>query len=343
VSVTSAARSRLRGCRGVLAALSYLWLVGCATVRIEPLPALPPCRTTAPASAPEVRWLAPYDGDDRKSLLVWCEPVGPVVRYDAPGTASASPSAHPLVVVSWNMAVGAGSLLELIAAVRASEGLATDLVVLLQEAYRAGGAVPPRCPSNSGVARRIAPATRPDGADVVELAARLALHGVYVPSMRNGSDCAEPPHEDRGNAILSTLPLVDIASIELPFAQQRRVAVAATVGHGSRRVNVVSLHFDTLRGHKGQARAIVQALDALAWRQDVVIGGDFNARPFDPGIREMKKHFVEADCGSAATHTSGRRLDRLFTRGLSQPLTCARQILRFGSDHHALVARLPGL
>ena len=45
--------------------------------------------------------------------------------------------------------------------------------------------------------------------------------------MRNG----RPPQtdEDRGNAILSTEPLADLTAIELPFEQQRRVAVAATL------------------------------------------------------------------------------------------------------------------
>jgi hypothetical protein len=49
--------------------------------------------------------------------------------------------------------------------------------------------------------------------------------------MRNGG-----VDEDRGNAILATLPLRDVAAIELPLVRERRVAVAASAGRAPQRV-----------------------------------------------------------------------------------------------------------
>ena len=66
---------------------------------------------------------------------------------------------------------------------------------------------------------------------IVDDARRLGLALYYSPSMRNGAPAETD--EDRGNAILSTEPLSDLAAIELPFERQRRVAAAATV-HAAR-------------------------------------------------------------------------------------------------------------
>ena len=53
---------------------------------------------------------------------------------------------------------------------------------------------------------------------------------LYAPSMRNGESAGGG--EDRGNAIVSTLPLADPTVIELPLERQRRVVVAASIACG---------------------------------------------------------------------------------------------------------------
>ena len=280
--------------------VAVLGTAGCAArVRMTPELVIPLCRTTTPIDAPAVQWIAPFDASDRSHLRAWCEPVGPVVRYD-PGDAGSS-VAGPLVIVSWNMAVGDGRLVDLVADIRGSIGGVEPaaIVLLVQEAYRSGG-VPARCPTGSGVAGRLGSARDAGAADIVALARRLAMHAVYAPSMRNGRDCTEEPGEDRGNAILSTLPLSDVVAIELPFAQQRRVAIAGVVGRGGGGVRVVSVHFDTIRGHGGHARALQDVVHSLAWQDPIVIGGDFNARWLDPGVSEMKKDTSWRSCARAA-------------------------------------------
>ena len=105
------------------------------------------------------------------------------------------------------------------------------------------------------------------------MAQRLGLNVYYVPSMRNGGPTSD---EDRGNAILSSLPLTDLRAIELPFERQRRVAVSATIAGRTTsgtpwQVRLVSAHLDnmsTIRrawigaeyGRARQARELAAAL-----------------------------------------------------------------------------------
>src|SRR6185503_7542935 len=85
------------------------------------------------------------------------------------------------------------------------------------------------------------------------------------------------PAEDRGNAILSTLPLSDLTAIELPLERQRRVALGATVtvtppGGSAIPLRLVCTHFTNMvlhhlfvlseSGRLRQARALTKALPA---------------------------------------------------------------------------------
>ncbi|MGH4000581.1 MAG: hypothetical protein ACRDTJ_24315, partial [Pseudonocardiaceae bacterium] len=144
-------------------------------------------------------------GDAR--LQRWRADVGEPVSLDVSGPGGPEPgnSASSLVVLSWNLWVGRGRLVEVLERLRAGTlaalGGRRDLpmVVLLQEAYRKDATVPQR--SNRMVPRDLVTRIR-SREDVVESARRLGWNLRYAPSMRNG---AEP--SDRGNAILSTLPL----------------------------------------------------------------------------------------------------------------------------------------
>ena len=328
--------TRAHAVRAALTVAACVLWTACAPVRMRPEPDLVSCRQAATPDAPPVRWLAPSDAGHRRKLRSWCDAVGPVVAHAPAGPAA--PGDRPLVIVSWNTGVGRGDLPGLVRDVRSHHPEA-QLVLLLQEAYRAG-TVPDQCPEGSRRARAIGRPRSPGSEDINILARRLGMHAVYAPSMRNGVDCAAEPREDRGNAILSTMPLSEVAVIELPFARQRRLALAARVHQGARPLLVVSTHFDTLRGHKRMARAIAQAIGLLAWTGPVVIGGDFNSTlVLDAGIREMRKHFAELDCGRGATHAWGR-LDHVFIGLQDGPFPC-RIGEQHGSDHRPLIAVLP--
>ncbi|MBA3258601.1 MAG: hypothetical protein H0T68_03930 [Gemmatimonadales bacterium] len=299
-------------------------------------------------------------------LAGWRANVGGPLAYDPPGHDPAAVSAdhRALLVLSWNVWIGRGRLGELIAAVRhgayASLGAEPDLplVVLLQEALRADDSVPVR--SNGRAARELAARVR-GREDVAETAARQGLYLRYAPSMRNG-----PPRSDRGNAILSTLPLDDARGIELPLVLQRRVAVTAAVAVGGRRLRVVTAHLAPRgpigykwMGAAGRAQQARHLLDRLE-DDTVVLGADLNlgrgrAEPawqylaeagFEPGMPPVEpswRHTYHAlprlildyiVVRDSAGMLAGARIHRLD----ENPADRGRTV--FGSDHHPLLARI---
>jgi endonuclease/exonuclease/phosphatase family metal-dependent hydrolase len=147
-----------------------------------------------------------------------------------------------------------------------------------------GGSVP-AAPGRGGASAR-AVGTGTDPVRSIEaVAARTGLFVFYAPSMRNGAEL----REDRGNAILSTLPLADPVVIELPYERQRRAAVTARIAlpvadGESVPLRLVSAHFDNTssgarfwrsfgEGRARQARGLLEVLPEDEW---VVLGGDLN-------------------------------------------------------------------
>lgn len=235
-----------------------------------------------------VEWRLPPESADVAQLNAWCAAVGPAVAGgwsagDAPERAAV---ADTLWLVAWNAHLGAGDLRGLVADLRAGRltgGREVEhFVLLLQEVYREGEAVPAYDPSLPGGSEtRPSP---PDGRreDIVRAAESLGLRLVYVPAMRNG------PDEDRGNALLSTVPLVNPLAVSLPVARQRRVSVAAhAVGRTSRgstwRLQVASAHLESQpawwRNPEAERLEQARALIALLPAADAsVAGGDFNTQ-----------------------------------------------------------------
>ena len=301
-----------------------------------------------------VAWFGPDRVSDRVELARWRRSVGPpLVR----GTHAAGPRlTDSLTIVSWNIAVGGGDVFRLTEAVRGRIGRDAPIVLLLQEAYRHGD-VPKTLLSDAICAGRLVgvpPTGRRD--DVAALAAGLGLSAYYVPSMRNGAP--RESDEDRGNAILSNLPLTELAAIELPFERQRRVAVSATVsGLTSRgeawRLRLVSAHLDNMVGvRRGwiagaeyararQARGLVGLLDGEI---PTVLGGDFNTwfGHSDQAYLEAARAFPQTPTNDDLPTFRGLlRLDHLFFRlPAGWRAEFRRENDRFGSDHHPLIATI---
>jgi endonuclease/exonuclease/phosphatase family metal-dependent hydrolase len=296
-----------------------------------------------------------FAADGTTTPRAWCDAVGPVL------TLAGVPTTEPvdeLVVVTWNIHVGGGDLVRFVDDLRRGDvtGRPTaTFVLLLQEAYRAGGEVPSPPPQRLVAPIREAP---PSGErlDIAEIARRLGLHLFYAPSMPNGATAADAPAEDRGNAILSTLPLAELAAVELPFEVQRRVAVAATIGGVTQRgarwtLRLASGHLDTRSrwsrvldsfgtGRGRQANALGSWLEGDA----VLLGADLNT--WGPGFLEdaleiLYRRFPQSVRGSEATYNAGgvlgRRLDHLLYRLPSGRVDVQRVASRYGSDHHPLV------
>lgn len=309
--------------------------------------------------------LRPHEDDARSRLEHWRRNVGAPVALDlTPSRPHGNIAERALIVLSWNVWIGRGRLLELVQRIRsgdfAAHGAESDapLVVLAQEAYRSDSTIPP---DSTGHAGRMLVAQLGQQEDIVETAHALGMNLRYAPSMRNG---ALP--SDRGNAVLSTLPLRDAEAIELPLVLQRRVAVSARITVGGRRLRVVSAHLDPRGppGHRwlGAAGRALQAqhlLDSLpddtvvlgadlnlgrgryerAWRVLREGGFTFGIPPSSPPWRHtfhalprlVLDYLLVRDPSGAVQHARVHRLDE-------HPRD--RGPLVFGSDHHPLLARI---
>jgi len=196
---------------------------------------------------------------------------------------------------------------------------------------------------------------------VIETAHALSLNLRYAPSMRNG-----PSQSDRGNAILSTLPLADAHAVELPLVLQRRVAVSANVVVGETGLRLISAHLDPRGppGHKwlGSSGRALQAQHLIASVEDdtAVLGADLNlgrgryerawqllgeagftfgVPPSSPPWRHtfhalprlVLDYLLVRDRAGAIAQARVHRLDE-------HPRDKGAWV--FGSDHHPLLARI---
>jgi endonuclease/exonuclease/phosphatase family metal-dependent hydrolase len=257
---------------------------------------------------------------------------------------------NDITVVSWNTAVGEADVVEFVRTLPKG-----PLVLLLQEVYRGGPEVPSRLPAAFAFAGHLGGAAAgPRCREIEDVAARLGLNLYYVPSMRNGGLTFD---EDRGNAILSNLPLTDLSAVELPFERQRRVAVAATIhGHtttgASWQVRLVSAHLDNMSTLKrawigaeyGRARQARELAVLLRDGKPTLLAGDFNTwfGFSDAAYREVARAFPQTTVlDRRATFYGMLRLDHVFFR--LRPGWRAefrRADSRFGSDHYPLVGAL---
>lgn len=332
-----------------------------ALTRPELSPSAPlPATCSARDIASGIEWHSSAESD-AVEMSRWCRAVGTPVFESRDDSAAPAPTLDELVVLSWNAHLAEGELTSLIARLRA--GALTNgkpvrhFVLLVQELYRRGDAVP-----EFDVRDRSAFAIRsrdPEVPDIDDHAENLGLSILYVPSMRNGPQL----REDRGNAIISTEPLLDPFALELPLARQRRVALGAGVlvstDAGPRRLELVDAHLEPLsspaslwlfKNPRGaQMRAILAVLEQPRFTDPprtagVVLGGDLNtvkrgdredayrlARSWSRGIKTED---------GRVTHMMGR-LDYLFFR-LPDGWSASTKRLeeRFGSDHYPVLGTL---
>jgi len=294
-----------------------------------------------------VQWFGPGDPQDEAPLARWRSAVGPPLIREGENP-SDTPS-DELTVVSWNTAVGAGDLRRFITGLPRSK----PFVLLLQEVYRGGDAVPGVLPRDAAYAGRLGGRPGDSRYEQIEpTASAFGLSLFYVPSMRNGGPDSR---EDRGNAILSTLPLSDLAAYELPFERQRRVALAATINGITTtgkhwHLRIVDAHLDNTfsprrlwlaseYGRTRQARSLVATLDT---GEPLILGGDFNTWSgfSDQAYITLARQFpAVAASDRRPTFRGVLRLDHLFFRldpGWSA--TFRRADNRFRSDHYPLIA-----
>lgn len=306
------------------------------------------------AGAPGVSWFTPELASDPVRHGRWRRGVGPPLIVGAPGGA---PVADRLIIVNWNVNVGGGDIPRLFTDLVTIHGDRTPMIFLLQEAYRSGPDVPQSLEPGAIVASAIRRGPSESPREGVEsLASSLGLHAYYVPSMRNGGPLVSD--EDRGNAILATMPLGDLCAIELPFERQRRVAVGATVSGTTLtgtpwRLHVVSAHLDSVAGSRRlwfagsefartrQARGLLTAMPADA---PLVLGADLNTwfGFLDAAYRTTARAFPHMPVTDRRPTFGGLlRLDHMFFR-LDDDWTATyrRAESSYGSDHYPLIGTI---
>jgi endonuclease/exonuclease/phosphatase family metal-dependent hydrolase len=370
-----------------ISVIVMLLVTGCAGAFRENAPAAvrAECR-----SAPEdraVAWLLP--AAERAELDVWCAAVGPpvlvapdrgAIAHGADGACAVidvdgsvidvdGAGIDSLLVVTWNVNVGGAEIRRLVADVRSggvTGGPVTDFALLLQEAYRAGHGVPVPERGAAAPSRIHGQPAAEDRTSIDALAAELGLHLVYVPSMANGDAVSASNsgglREDRGNAILSTLPLTDVLALELPLKRQRRVAITANV-RGSTRdgsawsLQLTSVHLENRRslgdgvvgltGAAARERQMQWLLEQLPPSRKAVLAGDLNSwtRGAEEGaVLRALRHFQQtAPLPSGPTHVSHvifrERLDYIFARVPGGGMRAyQRAPARYGSDHYPMTA-----
>jgi hypothetical protein len=330
-------------------------------------PKFAPCREVVAldgGDVPEVRWFGPGQDDEVVRHFEWCRAVGPllVARPGTEGAGTARPvdslAVDSVAIVSFNVNLVAASAIELVDSLRAGAFTAgapvPDFVVLLQETIREGEGVPDRVPKGSGTGGGVFPSPRSGPRlDIVRIADSLRLHLFYGPAMRSGKG-RNPSGlaEDRGNAMLSTLPLSRLTMVELPFGGARRIAQLASVAGRTRSgrawsLQVGNLHFDVgpigpsalsaIRAR--QACAIAQIVDSTG---AVVVGGDLNAftlRGTAESVKILQRAFPETLQGDSLPTRGPQRLDFLYFRLPDGFETRPYRTLPFdfGSDHRPVM------
>jgi endonuclease/exonuclease/phosphatase family metal-dependent hydrolase len=299
-----------------------------------------------------ITWLPNPFHEDAAEQSRWASAVGaPILVQAAPGPL---PEVESLVVATWNVHGTHGRLLDFVAQLRSGAVTGQPVahfVLLLQEAVRIRRQPPPPFDPRMKKAARIR-GTDPSLPDIAESAESLGLSAVYVPSMRNGEE-----REDRGNAILATMPIDAAYAFELPFRRQRRVGVAATVTVSDagtpRPLRLVNVHFDTTEGsgrlyvlgnpRPAQLRATLGYVEAIDTPAPLaVIGGDFNTfLPFEDAAEHTRREWSRNQGPEDAAHTRGLvRLDYLFFRLEAELCGGTRRAAgQFESDHYPVIGR----
>lgn len=290
-----------------------------------------------------IRVIGPAVGTaDRERLDRWCPGVS--AAFVASAEAVVDPS-DSLLVVTWNVHIGKAAIPSMLDFIRRATTSEQPFVLLLQETYSrrsVPGDVPKCLPDGGKTAGPM---------EAIEAVSR-GLSVLYVPSMRNDGTVGGGA-SDRGNAILTNLPLRDPAAVELPYELQRRVAASAIVEWRTRdsiviELPIVSAHLDVhgrrpfpivnlLNAH-GRSRQLEGLLRVLPDTGPALIGGDFNTAfgRFEPLRELLQKAYPDPVRPTASrTHASGFRLDHLRVRAAEGWFVCTGVLPggTRGSDH----------
>ena len=339
----------------------------------------PPLHRTCPAPGAEafLQWFVPSNLEAEEAEQ-WCATLGPVTLDSIPDERyGAWQDGDSLAVAVWNVAGGAGYLTEFLKneldldCTAGAPRPPFHFVLLTQEVFRRSADIPVLPPSPAIPPRMKEPARPGDRPDIVNAARRCGLAFIYVPATRNGVEEFDGMREDKGNAILSTLPLSDFIAIEVPMVAQRRVSVAATMHgpHGDS-LRVVSVHLNNFPSpwrfaktggmtRVQQALSVADALDRAereregsddsdGYRIPTIAAGDFNTwSAHETALQRLRDYFPDSPPFQGKATRTGFATDHLLFRKKTVPDTRPGSIIDgsyrrmndpYYSDHYPLIA-----
>ncbi len=355
--------------------LPLLAVASGACMPAHDITAAPESTRSCPPAGGAVAWYFPTHAGDNTHLDRWCVTVGPIELETTP-SADFGPfgPGDPVTVAVWNTDAGAGYLEAFLETEfgftcdgRASmlPATAPHVVVLVQEALRRSNAIPD-VPKSFVTPPPVKEEPHPGPRlGALEVARRCGLAFFYAPAARNDHRLRDGKREDKGNAILSTLPLSDPIVLELPFEAARRVVPMATIrSPDGDRLRLASVHLITtpppwralLTGGSSrlrQARGLVDALmlierDRCAGTCAVatIIAGDLNTwSNRETTLRELRRSFPDSPPALAEPTRGPFPTDHLlFRRGGASVHLDADSYRRvddaYYSDHHPIAATL---
>jgi endonuclease/exonuclease/phosphatase family metal-dependent hydrolase len=266
-----------------------------------------------------ILWFSPIGDGENRALEEWCRNNGPpVVKADPTGD-FLSAGTDSIDVLVWNVEAGDGWVRQFLKDNTDIECAGPNSTIkrgglhfalLTQESLRRSNEIPEGTVPG-GLLPRVGGHGHPDPLiGIVEVAAQCGLSIFYLPGSRNGADAFDGLREDKGNAILSTLPLSDFAGIELPFESVRRIATVATAttSNGSQ-VRLASVHVITTpppwrvitTGNSARARQSLGLVDGLQQIEtvfgevSVIAAGDLNTfSNHETSMRKLRKYFADS-------------------------------------------------
>jgi endonuclease/exonuclease/phosphatase family metal-dependent hydrolase len=289
----------------------------------------------------------------------WRRFLGPAVLIASPETGMRGPEpGDSLAVLIWNIDVGAGNFPELLEDELGyscpPRGGSSHFVILVQEAGRKLADPIPLSDPGAASRRRSHPPNPRGDPDIVEVAQMCGLALAFVPSSRNGIDLEGEASLDKGNAVLSTLPLSDLFAIEHPFETERKVVVGVTVGDGESGIlRLINAHLEVTSsfyrivttGNRTRLSQALGLLDALALHEArenqpvaTLMGGDFNTwTGLDGALQAIREVFPDSPEWDGLDTMGPFPADHIFFRrgGVDDPTIIPGTYRRIPSNHHS--------
>lgn len=179
-----------------------------------------------------------------------------------------------------------------------------------------------------------------------DIAHHLGMNARFGANIRSGEECGNARRALYGDALLSRHPILEWRHVALPNqGGEQRGLLETVLNVDGQRVRVVSTHLEygSASERRAQAEAVEEHVEGSAG--PVVIMGDLNGEPDDPGLAPLRDAFTDAwaAAGNGDGYTNParaphRRIDYVFFRGLSP--TRVEVVNSTASDHLAVRADL---